>query len=562
MPTKSLLVLYTGGTIGMVVTDKGYDVKPGYLQQVISQKSEFNDQQSCNASKCTNSTTLVISNTPKGNRVIYEVVEYSPLLDSSDMDVGDWLRIAGDIAQSYQKYDGFIVLHGTDTMAYTASALSFMLGNLGKPVVVTGAQIPISQLRNDASDNLLEALLVAADFAVPEVMICFGHKLLRGNRTTKASSNQLDAFQSPNCGDLGKIGIDFSIDWQRVRRPDLRMPFPPQVSMSKAVGILHLFPGIMSELVRSFLNSGLKGVVLKTFGAGNFSQDKSILDAFRNASHKGICLVNSTQCYSGGVESAYAAGQALAGVGIVPVGDITTEAALTKLSFLIAQGFPPEVIRAKMAENLAGELTTKACNFGETKFIDAVAEAMHTATDEESKQIADALTPVLLCTYASQNNADKVDELLSSGINPNVADYDRRTASHLASANNSVETLEILMKYGADLSQKDSFGHTPLYEACLFGHKESVSKLLIAGAVLNFSNTTESCSMYCNMVKDGNVEALELWGKAGADFNVSDYDGRTPLHVAESEGQDKIKKILFSYGVKPTKDRWGNTPSQ
>jgi lysophospholipase len=553
----------------MEPTENGYDVSPGFLQSVCLSKPEFNSpninvlkHQTLNNN---NTTTLTIPKSDKGCCINYEIVEYSPLLDSSDMDVDDWVKIAQDISNAYHNYDGFIVLHGTDTMAYTASALSFMLGNLAKPVVITGSQIPMSQLRNDAGDNLLEALLAVADCEVPEVILCFHHKLYRGNRTTKSSSVSLNAFDSPNFPPLGNIGINLIIDWDRVCRPNLCLPFEPITKMSKEVGILYLFPGIMLNVVQSFLESGLKGVVLKTFGAGNFSQKPSILEAFTNASKRGIVLVNSTQCLSGRVEGTYAAGQALATAGIVPVGDITTEAALTKLSFLLAQSnLTPGEVRIKMAENLRGELSPpehESYSFRNTAFVKAVAVAMKETTDAVNKNIACALTPIILCTYAYENQSERIEELLQEkGSDPNVVDYDGRSAMHLACASGNLETLDVLFKYGASVSNRDSFGHTPLYEACIAGQSEVVERLINCEAHLSL-DPKEACSIYCHLGQEGNLEYLQLWAQAGADFNVSDYDGRSPLHIAHDENNEKIKSLLFSYGAISNSDRWGNIVS-
>jgi L-asparaginase len=195
--SKHVYIAYTGGTIGMKKTAEGYVPVPGYLQKQMQRLPELD------------SSALPA----------YTIREYDPLLDSSNMTPDDWLKIADDIASHYDRYDGFVVLHGTDTMAYTASALPFMLQGLQKPVIITGAQIPLCELRNDARDNLITAMLIAADFAIPEVCLCFGSKLLRGNRAIKVDADGFDAFDSPNFPALGTVGIEIKINWDLVLPP-------------------------------------------------------------------------------------------------------------------------------------------------------------------------------------------------------------------------------------------------------------------------------------------------------------------------------------------------------
>jgi lysophospholipase len=553
--TKQILVLYTGGTIGMVTTDHGYDCKEGYLFEKLAENPRFNDGLS--------KDKLAVAKSPRGYRIEYKVNEYWPLLDSSDMNVKDWLRIAGDIAKSYDDYDGFIVLHGTDTMAYTASALAFMLQNLAKPVILTGSQIPFSQLRNDAQDNLLEALIAVADFSLPEVLIVFAHKLIRGCRATKLSSNQLGAFDSPNCKPLGTVGISFNVDWDRIRRPNVEKGFELVSTMSNEIGILYLFPGITAQTVEAFFASGLRGVVLKTFGAGNFSQQDDILAVLTNACERGVVIVNTTQCAFGGVAAAaYAAGEKLQRAGVTTGLDMTTEAAATKLSLLIGMRLEPAAVRAKIPENLAGELTVPDTTFSlvHNTFITAIAKAMNMRTEAESKQICDAIMPTLLCTAAADNDHVQLAELLKTGGRPNMADYDKRTPLHVACHQGALESVELLLQHGADPNVVDKDGHSPLFDACVGNHRNIVKRLREISAHLHLSEA-EAVSIFCGLVKDQKVEELETWALAGADFNVGDYDQRTPLHIAADEGLVDTHALLIKHGANPSSDRWGNLSS-
>lgn len=337
MPRERIYIAYTGGTIGMREGPRGFEPARGFFEQQLRAMPE-----------------LRAPDLPH-----FEVGEYAPLLDSADMSPDDWLRIARDIEARYDEFDGFVVVHGTDTMAYTASALAFMLEGLGKAVVLTGSQIPLCETRNDARTNLITALEVAARHPVPEVTLCFGDVLMRGCRTRKVDASGLAAFASPNCPPLGRIGSRIEIDLDRVRAAEPGATLRVQPVGGPHVGALRLFPGLRPSVLENVLAPPLQGLVLEAFGVGNGPRhDRAFLDVLRAGCDRGVVVVAVTQCLRGTVDlSGYATGEALASAGVVGGGDMTPEAALAKLHYLLNQGLAPDEVRARIGVDLRGELT-------------------------------------------------------------------------------------------------------------------------------------------------------------------------------------------------------------
>lgn len=319
----------------------GYAPKAGFFSQALAKMSEFQHP----------------------DMPLYTLHEYPLLLDSADMTPNEWNMIAQDIQANYANYDGFVVLHGTDTMAYTAAALSFMLENLGKPVILTGSQAPLIEAHTDARENLLGALLIAAESNIPEVCVYFNHKLFRGNRVRKVHPNKVDAFASPNYPLLGEVEARIHIHQQRLLTVSSEAV---RVQMIKPLLVYHLtiFPGIAFELLEYWIAKPIQALILQSYGTGNVPiHHPTLIPLLTKATQAGIIIVNASQCFAGQIDMPhYASGQALINAGIISGSDMTPETILCKLHYLFSKYANIEEIKKYLTDNLRGELTPSPVN--------------------------------------------------------------------------------------------------------------------------------------------------------------------------------------------------------
>ncbi|KAG7448040.1 L-asparaginase [Guyanagaster necrorhizus] len=627
-----VLVIYTGGTIGMLIGSRGYVPEPYFLTETLRSQTRFHDplqnslfsnsgsvqgfrewstgsgRSSPLGGNATPSasvistpqqpTLLVRSSRPIGTSygltpnqssavahsiqvaenvyeahlpslvtprsavpggsgsksIRYAILEWNPLLDSSNIEIDDWIRIASEIELNYS-FDAFVVLHGTDTMSYTSSALSFLLEDLGKTVIVTGAQIPLSQLRNDATDNLMGALTIAGHYIIPECSLYFNHTLFRGNRVSKISSYDLSAFDSPNFAPLVNVGIDIVVNWNDVIRQTSLRRFRAHKQMSPHVATLRLFPGITAATVSAFFMPPIRGVILETFGAGNAPQRKDLMLALKEACERGVIVVAISQCAKGTVSDAYETGRTLLQAGVVPGHDMTPECALAKLSYLLSK---PELstddIRKLMGTPLRGELTRPMSGAVPSQpTIDQNLEKIQGVLSQFVRLLEQSASPVPKITLSAP--VDEASQDAAASWSWTAAEAASTEAVlfpfliHLASARNDTSSIRFCLDSSSTpsrYSDPDSVlspsvdapqygnianglvnslepgsGRSPLHVAALNGHTESVNVLLQSGALVHLRDTLGHTPLYY-AARQGHRDVVEVLAQAGASLGGMD----------------------------------------
>ncbi|BHF59024.1 hypothetical protein SprV_0100197900 [Sparganum proliferum] len=572
----TVLVLYTGGAIGMQYRDGAYEPEPHYLTNYLTQMPTFNDTSFCRQKReelngtltskeksrpqlptsrpSTASVTLAIPLTARRRRILYRVVEYEELLDSSNCVMDHWISLAKDIEKWYDNFTGFVILHGTDTLPFAASALSFIFENLEKPVVLTGSELPITQLCSDGQHNLLGALLFAgAEYGIPEVTVYSQKKLLRGNRTVKSSATDVDMFVSPNCPPLAESREDIKIYYDRIwKSNDKKRRLRVNPDLCPNVAILRLFPSMSAETMRAFFQPPIEGVILQTYGAGNVpSNNEELLEILREASlDRKILILNTTQCWRGTVAGVYATGAILNTIGAVSGCDMTPDAALMKMAYVLAKWKDPATRRRMLAHSLRGEMTEPIL---ETrvglKSISAAPCAIANVPLEHTRglgellsnvyanglapQWAQKLFPALMCAAAETDDTETLEQLFRIAGHFEWFDHSHRSPLHLAAGAGSIVVCRLLLDGGANPNVVDKRGYTPLSYAIRSNNSTPALIELIrqyGGRLPAF--TSAKAKEANDAARLGLIRRLRLYKLAGLTLEELDAEGRAALHTA------------------------------
>ncbi|EDL97433.1 lysophospholipase [Rattus norvegicus] len=546
-PEQRLLAIYTGGTIGM--RSEGGVLVPGRgLAAVLRTLHMLHDEEYARAHSLPEDT-LVLPPASSDQRIIYKVLECQPLFDSSDMTITEWVQIAQTIERHYTQYQGFVVIHGTDTMAFAASVLSFMLENLQKPVILTGAQVPIHELWSDGRENLLGALLMAGQYVIPEVCLFFQNQLFRGNRTTKVDARRFAAFCSPNLPPLATVGADVTINRELVRKASWKSHLVVHSNMEPDVGLLRLYPGIPASLVRTFLQPPLKGVVMETFGSGNGPTKPDLLQELRAAAERGLIIVNCTHCLQGAVTSDYAPGMAMAGAGIISGFDMTSEAALAKLSYVLGQpGLSLSDRKKLLAKDLRGEMTLPTTDdlLGDDMLGCRATWLLSMNGSQDADAMKDVLLPGLALAAAHAGDLDTLQAFVELGRDLNLKDYSGQTPLHVAARRGHASVVAMLLQKGVDVDACNEDGQSPLLLAVRGRHQSVIRLLRAAGAHLSPQELEDVGTELCRLASRADSEGLRAWWQAGADLGQPDYDGHCALQVAEAAGNADVVALLQS----------------
>lgn len=565
---RRVLVIYTGGTIGMVCNEEGVLApQKNLFEGLIREFPQLHDpalwEQRTHDPTFDRSFLILPKTNDTSLRIFYKIQEYENLLDSSNMSEEDWIFLAEDIKKYYEQYDGFVVLHGTDTLSYTASALSFMFENLGKGIVITGSQIPIFEPRSDGVDNFVSSLLIAGGLNIPEVTVFFGSKLYRGNRTRKVSATHLHAFDSPNCVPIVEVGLEMEVNKAAIFKPNTIEKFHVHARMSKNVGLLRIFPSISIAVVKAFCQPPIEGMVLECYGAGNIPINRDdVLNVLAEAVKRGVILIVITQCNTGSVAALYETGQLMAKYGVVSGFDMTPEAALTKLSYVLTKTELSYKEKTEMMmKNIRGELTNVSSMAIEDQTLkEALAKSLNIQSPKKLLEVTERVISSLLLYGIERSDEGVITKLLEMGADVNAQDLEGRTPLHEAILKGYAPIVEYLLKNGANVHLKNCNGESPLMTAVQQDAPIIISLLMKCGAHFASADNKQVSEMLSLASRNGATRKLEYLKMAGADLNLIDEMYQTSLHKAVICNYPDTARFLIDNDVaKEAKDILGYT---
>lgn len=575
---KQVLILYTGGTIGSVKGKNGLSPKHNFLYDYMLNHPNLCDKEYTLSRRAENSNTshnesvrnccnikenmLVTPETLSGRRIFYNVMETEFIIDSADMNLEYWKLMGKTIEKYYNEFDSFIILHGTDTMNYTACVLSFMFENLNKTVIITGSQIPLLEMRNDALKNMIDSLTIAGLYHIPEVTIMFDSKLFRGNRTIKNDNLGLKAFESPNMRPLAQTKINIKVNW------DLILPPPTEEfaffeNLESRITVIKMFPIIKDSTFESYFKPFIKAVIIETYGTTKFPKHRpKLISIIEEALKRGVIIINVSQSRKN--SGFNAEDEPLETFGILSAVDMTVECCLAKLSYLLGKGYSNQEVKALFKENLRGEMTIfqPELSLHSNKFVNALLTIMNeNKKNEENYNLASTLLPTIINELVEKNNYSLLVKLKKIIKLTNFKHFGRKNPLHYAAINGNLQMAKFLLKCQININEIDDCQYTPLNYACIYKNREVAMFLKENGGILN-QNNKEMGDLFCYLASHGDLESIKLFYECGANLMVGNYDNRTVAHIAASFGMKEIIEFLLNQTNLNImiENRWGKTP--